>query len=66
MSSVYFLRSSLSSSLSSAGTTNLEPREVFSRLPLYKHEMGTKLPSSLHSHPCAALRAAPSDAESGL
>jgi hypothetical protein len=64
-SRVYFFRSSLSSSLSPAGAASFEPREVFSRLPSYKHEMGTKLPSALHSHPWAALSAAPSEAESG-
>jgi hypothetical protein len=66
MSSVYFSRNSLSSSFSPAGTTSLEPRDVFSRFPSYKHEMGTKLPSALHSHPWAALSAAPSEAESGV
>jgi hypothetical protein len=50
--------------LSPAGTASFEPREVFSRLPSYKHEMGTNLPPVLHSHPWAALSAAPSDAES--
>jgi hypothetical protein len=65
MSSVYFPRSSLSSSFSLAGTTSLEARDVFSRLPSYKHEMGTKLPDALHNHPWAALSAAPSEAESG-
>lgn len=62
---VYFWRSSRSCSLSPAGTASFEPREVFSRLPWYRHEMGTKLPCALHSHPWAALSAAPSDAESG-
>jgi hypothetical protein len=64
MSSVYFSRSSLSSSFSPAGTTSLEPRDVFSRLPSYKHEMGTKLPAALHNQPWAALSAAPSETES--
>lgn len=64
MSTVYFSRSSLSSTPSPVATASFAPKEVFSRLPWYMQEMGTKLPSSLHSQPWAALSAAPSEAES--
>lgn len=56
----------LETSRSPAAANSLHLREVLSNLSAYMDKIGTKLPFLLHSHPWAALSAAPRDAESGL
>uniref|UniRef100_A0A0A9CJT5 Uncharacterized protein n=1 Tax=Arundo donax TaxID=35708 RepID=A0A0A9CJT5_ARUDO len=63
---VYLVRSSVSPSHSPKGTASFMLSDVLSNLPEYTHENGTNSPCRSQSHPWAALRAAPKEAESDL